>query len=112
MCDLARCMCGPPLLTDLRRAVLNPTDQYSVSIVNKSGYRDKTRSVVWGHLAPYGTELPTDEGAAEMNKVHRSIQYVVSEPEASRNRQDKRQIDTRAPCLALTVPATKMGGSK
>jgi hypothetical protein len=75
MCDLARCMCGPPLLTDLRRAVLNPTDQYSVSIVNKSGYRDKTRSVVWGHLAPYGTEIAHrrrsggDEQSAPVNTV-------------------------------------------
>jgi len=37
---LARCICSPPLLTNLRRAVLNPTDLYSVSFVNKGGYRD------------------------------------------------------------------------
>jgi len=38
---LAR-VCGPPLLSDLRchGAVLNPTDLYSVSFVNQSGYRD------------------------------------------------------------------------
>jgi hypothetical protein len=69
MHGLARCVCSPRLLTDLRRAVLNPTDLYSVSFVNKSGYRDETRKVVWGHIAPYSTELPSDGGAAEMNKV-------------------------------------------
>jgi hypothetical protein len=40
MRGLARGVCDPPLLTDLRRAVLNPTDPYSVSFVKKSGYRD------------------------------------------------------------------------
>jgi hypothetical protein len=40
MRGLAPCVCGPPLLTDIRRAVLNPTDLYSVSFVKKSGYRD------------------------------------------------------------------------
>ena len=34
------CVCNPPLLTDVRRAVLNPTDLYSASFVKKSGYRD------------------------------------------------------------------------
>jgi len=38
MHGLARCVCSPPLLTDLRRAVLNPTDLYSASFVKKSGY--------------------------------------------------------------------------
>lgn len=37
MRGLARCVCSPP---DIRRAVLNPTDLYSVSFVKKSGYRD------------------------------------------------------------------------
>jgi hypothetical protein len=92
MRSLVRCVCSPPLLTgltasDVRRAVLNPTDLYSASFVKKSGYRD-----VQCRLVPSSTELPTDEGATEMNKV-RSVQYAVSE--ANQNCQDKGQIDTR-----------------
>ena len=102
----ARDVCSPPPLTDLRRAVLNPTDPYSVSFVKKSDYRDAHCRL--GHLAPYSTELPTDEGTAEMNKV-RPVQDAVSE--ANRNCQDKGQINTQTR-LALTVPATDVGGSK
>jgi hypothetical protein len=69
MRGLPRCVCSTRLLIDPGHAVLNPTDMYSVSFVNKSGCRDETRKVVCGHLAPYSTELPTDGGAAEMNKV-------------------------------------------
>ena len=46
MRGLAGGMCAPPLLTDLRRAVLNPTDPYSVSLVKKSGYSTEMRGVV------------------------------------------------------------------
>ncbi len=39
MGSLARSVCVSPLfLSDLRRAVLNPTDLYSLPFVNKSGH--------------------------------------------------------------------------
>ncbi len=80
MGSLARSVCVSPLfLSDLRRAVLNPTDLYSLPFVNKSGHWDKQfgSTVVCGHLAPYSTELPSDEGAAEMNKVRTAPEYSM-----------------------------------
>jgi len=72
MRGVARCGCCPPLLADLRRAVLNPTDLYSVSFVNKSGYRDAQGRLESFSPVRYRIAYRRRSGGDEQSAVNRN----------------------------------------